>query len=262
MRLFAVLSLALVAASPLRADVPSDLARLEVLPGWRAVEGRHIAALRLVLAPGWKTYWRAPGEAGLPPAFDFAGSSGIRAVEPRWPVPDVFHFNGMRSIGYGGEVTIPLDLAVTEGEARLEGVVEIGVCHDVCVPLRLPFAADLPEGGTRDPRIAAALVDRPLTPEEAGAEATCAVVPEGAGLGLTLHVAMPPLGPEEAVVIEAADPALWISEPVARREGAVLVARAEALATDGGAAALDRSGLRITVLGGGKAVDIRGCAPA
>jgi DsbC/DsbD-like thiol-disulfide interchange protein len=259
----ALLALALaflVPALPVRAEIPADLVRMEMLPGWRAEGGRHIAGLRLTLAPGWKTYWRSPGEAGLAPVLDFGASQGVAAVEPRWPVPRVFHLGGMRSIGYGDGVTIPLEVTLAgPGPARLEGVAEIGVCHEICVPVRLPFAVDLPAAGARDPRIAAALVDRPLTAEEAQARATCAVAPDGRGMDLTLRVAMPPLGPDEAVVVESADPSLWLSEPVARREGGELVAHAEAVARGGGPVALDRSGLRITVLADGRAVDIRGC---
>jgi DsbC/DsbD-like thiol-disulfide interchange protein len=157
-------------------------------------------------------------------------------------------------------VTIPLDLSITGGPARLAGEIEIGVCDDICVPVRLPFAVDLPEAGERDPIIAAALVDRPMTAEEAGAQATCTLTPGAGGLALTVRLSLPPLGLEEAVVIESSDPGLWVSEAVAARDGGTLVATAEALARDGGPAAVDRSGLRITVLGEGRAVDIRGCA--
>jgi hypothetical protein len=61
------------------------------------------------------------------------------------------------------------------------------------------------------------------------------------------------------VVVETSDPGLWVSEARAAREGGVLVASAEALARDGGPVALDRSSLRITVIGDGRAVDIRDC---
>jgi DsbC/DsbD-like thiol-disulfide interchange protein len=261
MRHLLVLPACLLLALPVQAEMPpDDLARLEVLPGWRTGEGRHMAALRVTLAPGWKTYWRAPGAAGLPPLLDLSDSTGVTAAEPRWPVPEVFHFGGMRSIGYHDAVTIPLDLTLSGGPARLAGEIEIGVCDEICVPVRLPFALDLPAAGDRDPVIAAALVDRPMTAEEARAEATCAMASDGEGLALTVRLSMPPLGSDEAVVIEAADPGLWISEAAARREGAVLTATADALSRDGGAFALDRSGLRITVLAEGRAVDIQGCA--
>ncbi len=259
------LALSIAGPGPARAELPPDVVRMEVLPGWRTPDGRQMAGLRLTLAPGWKTYWRAPGAAGLPPVLDFAASEGIGDVEAHWPVPEVFHTGGLRSIGYAGTVTIPLELLLDGGPARLQGAVEIGVCLDICVPVRLPVALDLPgdrsAGPTRrDPAIAAALVDRPLSAEEAGARATCAAAPApDGGLALTLRLALPPQGGEEAVVVEAADPSLWISEARSWREGGTLVAEVEAVARDGGAVALDRDGLRITVLGDGRAVDIRGC---
>lgn len=259
--LLALPILALLGSVPpaLAEELPAEVARLEVLPGWRTPEGRHMAALRLTLAPGWKTYWRAPGAGGLAPLFDFSASSGIAAAEPRWPVPSVFDFNGMRSIGYHDAVTIPLDLTLTGGPARLAGEIEIGVCDEICVPVRLGFALDLPEEGRRDPAIAAALVDRPMTGEEAGVQATCTVAPDSQGAALTVRLVLPALGPDEAVVIESGDPGLWVSEAATRRDGGTLTATAEALSRDGGPLALDRSDLRITVLAEGKAVDIQGC---
>ena len=55
--------------SPASAQMPDELARAELTKGWR--EGNtHIAGLTITMAPGWKTYWRAPGDAGIPPAFN------------------------------------------------------------------------------------------------------------------------------------------------------------------------------------------------
>lgn len=255
-----ILALACLVAQPLAAESPpSNLAQLEVLTGWRTGAGQHMAALRLTLAPGWKTYWRAPGAAGLAPIFDFGKSTGITDVEVRWPVPETFDFSGMRSIGYHDGVTIPIDLALDEQSAHLAGVIEIGVCKEICVPVSLDFSANLPPGGDRDPAIVAALVDRPLTAEEAGADATCAVSLEADGLGLTVHLALAPLGTDETVVIESGDPSLWISEAQSARSGEILTASAQALSRDGQPPALDRSQLRITVLGEGQAVEFQGC---
>jgi DsbC/DsbD-like thiol-disulfide interchange protein len=256
----ALSTLACLLAPPTMAEtLPSDLVRLEVLTGWRTAEGRHIAALRLTLASGWKTYWRAPGPAGLAPILDFSNSTGITAAEPRWPVPDLFEFNEMRSIGYHDAVTIPLDLSLDGRPARLAGVIDIGVCDTICVPVSFDFSADLPDVSDRDPVIVAALVDQPMTGKEAGAQAVCAVAPGADNLGLTVQLALTPLGPDEVVVIESGDPGLWISEAVSTRDGETLVATAEVLARDGGPPAIDRSRLRITVLGEGRAVEFQGC---
>ncbi len=42
----------------------------QVLEGWVRADGTRMAAVQLDLEPGWKTYWRAPGDAGIPPSFD------------------------------------------------------------------------------------------------------------------------------------------------------------------------------------------------
>ena len=243
------------AAQPL----PSNLVTLEVLPGWRTEEGRHMAALRLTLAPGWKTYWRNPGAAGLAPILDFRDSTGIEAVEVRWPAPDVFEFSGMRSIGYHDGVTIPLDLSLDGGPAHLAGQIDFGVCDRVCVPVSLNFAANLPAEGDRNPVITAALADRPMTAKEVEGRATCTVEPEGNKLRLLVELAMPPLGLDETVIVETNDGDLWISEAESSRAGERLAATAEVLARDGGPPALDRSRVRITVLAEGRAVEFQGC---
>ena len=70
-RYFSLLWVAALAFGPqiVSAGPPEDVVQIEVLPGWQTASGTQMAALRLTLAPGWKTYWRAPGEGGIPPAF-------------------------------------------------------------------------------------------------------------------------------------------------------------------------------------------------
>ena len=65
-------------------------------------------ALHIVLQPGWKTYWRAPGDAGYPPQVDVSGSTNVAKVELLWPVPHRFELFGLQTFGYGGEVAFPL----------------------------------------------------------------------------------------------------------------------------------------------------------
>ena len=165
--------------------VMPDVISVEVLPGWRTPEGTHMAGLRFRLAPGWKTYWRAPGDAGIPPLFAWGGSQNVAGAVLHWPVPEVSYPNGMRTIGYADEVVIPVELTPSGPGAplRLAGTVELGVCSDICMPMTLSFGADLPADGERDGAIVAALVDRPLTPGEAGvSSALCHAVPTDGGL--------------------------------------------------------------------------------
>lgn len=241
-----------------------DVIAGEILPGWRLDDGTHMAGLRLTLAPGWKTYWRAPGDAGIPPRFDWSGSENLRAVEIAWPMPQIFDQNGMRSIVYEGEVVLPLHVRpLREGAPiRLDARVELGVCEDICVPTSLGVAEVLPEDASRpDPAIAAALAARPLSAAEAGVRrVACTIVPGARGLRLTAEIEMPRAGRTGAAVIEAGDPEIWVSEPdIARISPDRLTATSVLEHMEGGDFALDRGALRITLLGSGTAVDIRGC---
>ena len=242
-------------------DVTDGIARVDVLPGWQTSDGHQMAGLRITLAPGWKTYWRAPGDAGIPPQFSFAGSGNVASASVMWPVPDVFDQNGMRSIGYHDGVVIPLNVTPDgNGPMRLSGQINIGVCEEICVPVNLEFDALLPAGGGRDPAIVAAMINRPLSAEEAGVRsATCRMVPSDNGISVTVALTLPKSGNAEVVVIETDDPEIWVSEADVTRTGQTLTATSDLVHVTQGAFALDRSALRFTVLGDTQAVDIHGC---
>lgn len=262
LRALCLAALALAAPIPAAAGGVGEVAELSVLPGWRTAEGTHMAALRITLAPGWKTYWRAPGDAGIPPQFSWEGSRNLAAVRLHWPRPEVYEINGMRSIGYYGELVLPMELTPARpGEPiRLRAEVDLGVCQEVCVPMQAGIAAELAPGGAPDPAIAAALAARPATAREAGVAAvSCDVEPIRDGLRLTARIDMPALGPEEVAVFELPDQSIWISESTGRREGTRLTAASDMVPPSGAPFLLDRSEVTITVLGRGRAVELSGC---
>ena len=171
--LCACLALGLVPSAATAGGSPFSLtsvADVSILPGWRTDRGTHVAALRVVLAPGWKTYWRAPGESGIPPRFDWQGSRNLGRVEFHWPTPEVFEQNGMRTVGYKHELILPIELTPDRPgqDITLRAEVELGVCQDICMPLTVRVAADLPPDAAPDPRIRAALDARPFTAAQAG----------------------------------------------------------------------------------------------
>lgn len=259
-RLLTLAACLLGLASPAAAQ--NDVARAEFIPGWRQADGSHVAGVLIDLQPGWKTYWRAPGEAGIPPRFDWAGSRNIGALRPVWPTPSVMDQNGMTSVGYPGDVVIPFVIRPDRpsGDIEVQARMELGVCKDICIPAALGFAGTLPARGTRDPRLVAALVDRPLAASEARVgKVTCQISPAKGGLQLQAEIAMPSAGGREFVVVEAANPSVWVAEARTTRTGNTLRATTEMAHVSGKPFALDRSGLRFTVLGSNYAVDIKGC---
>ncbi|MFV0513838.1 MAG: protein-disulfide reductase DsbD domain-containing protein [Jhaorihella sp.] len=259
---------ALISATPavpaLAGGGIADAARLEVLDGGMTRRGTYLAALHLTLPEGWKTYWRAPGDAGIPPHFDWRGSRNLGDVAITWPAPEVFEQDGMRSIGYAQDLVLPIE--ITPGRAdrpvRLRGEMELGLCKDVCIPETLTFDHRLDETAGRHPAIAAAMAQRPHTASEAGVEsATCRLTPTAEGMRIEARIAMPSAGGQEYAVIEPGDPRLWASQTRTGRDGATLLASGILVQSGGGAFALDRSRIRITVLGSDRAVDILGCLP-
>lgn len=262
LRLLAVLGCLLVPAAG-SANPYGDNVSIRLLPGWRQADGTYVAALEFELRAGWKTYWRAPGDAGVPPIFSWSGSQNVRDVEVIWPRPEVFWQNGMRSIGYKDRVVLPLRVAPgAAGPVRLEGAMQIGICSDICVPLdvQLPEML-LPDHGRPVPAIAAAMAERPFSGVEAGVgRVACSVEPAGRKVRLRAEIDLPSTGGEEVVVVETANPDIWVSEARSRREGNRLVAEVDLTDMSGGAMALDRSQVRLTVLGRDSAVDIEGCA--
>ena len=70
----------------------------------------HHAGVEVHLAPGWKTYWRYPGDSGVPPRFDFSGSRNLKSASVRYPAPHRLTDESGTSIGYKGDVVFPLDV--------------------------------------------------------------------------------------------------------------------------------------------------------
>jgi DsbC/DsbD-like thiol-disulfide interchange protein len=257
------LALAGAFTAPVHANPAADLVEASILTGWRAADGRHVAALHLELQEGWKTYWRAPGDAGIPPRFDWSGSRNLSDVAITWPTPRILSQSGVRTIGYAETLTLPMHFTPKQkGQAiTLDGTLELGLCKDVCLPLTLRISQALPTAeGTRDPRIVAALAARPYSAREAGVgRVVCSVSPVEGGMHLRAEIDVKSYGRGEVAVIETDNPQIWVARAKTNRQGGRLVAETDLYHVEGKSFALNRDGLRITVMGGGKAVDIQGC---
>ncbi|MDZ4310774.1 MAG: protein-disulfide reductase DsbD family protein [Cypionkella sp.] len=255
-----ILFLALSAAAPALATTQDDVLQADLLPGWQMQNGHHMAGLRLQLAPDWKTYWRSPGDAGIPPLFNWSGSVNVKSVRVHWPSPVVFHTNGMQTIGYQEGVVLPLEVVPLDASkpVELRAGVDLGVCNKICMPAAVQLTAVLDAGGA-DPAIKAALKAQPLGGKAAGLRAiSCELTPIADGLRLTAVLDLPQRG-AETVVFETSDASVWVGEAESARTGGRLTAVADLVASNGAPFALDRSGVTVTVLGAGGSVEIAGC---
>lgn len=113
------------------------------------------------LEPGWKTYWRTPGDSGVPAHFDFAASDNVDAVTVLWPAPVRFPDGaGGNSFGYDRDVVLPLRIVARQADkpVTLRARITYAVCERLCVPVEasveLPFVS---VASTEDGALAAAL---------------------------------------------------------------------------------------------------------
>ncbi|PCD76111.1 protein-disulfide reductase DsbD domain-containing protein [Pseudothioclava arenosa] len=241
-----------------RLPLPKGMEEAEVIEGWRTPEGARIAAIRILLDEGWKTYWRSPGEAGIPPQFDFTASENVAGVEVLWPRPEVFEQNGMRTLGYHDEVVLPLAITPTDPERPVNLAIDLdfGICQEICVPVSVAVSAELDGPDEAAPAIEAALTAQPRLSD---INAQCIVEPIADGMRVTARMPVPASGAEPVAVFELDHPGIWVSEAQTHREGDTLVSMAEFVPGDGQPFPLDAEKLRITLFEGGDALELDGC---
>lgn len=118
------------------------------------------AGIEIRLDPGWKTYWRYPGDSGVPPTLDFAGSENVKSVTALWPAPQRFSDDADgHSIGYLGDVVLPLRIAPQDVNRPSLLRVKLGyaVCGNLCVPAQADLELTLSgKAGTQEAALAAA----------------------------------------------------------------------------------------------------------
>jgi DsbC/DsbD-like thiol-disulfide interchange protein len=175
--LAASLSLLLPAASAFAADAFSSDWALAAKSRARLIAGGgDLAGFEIALSPGAITYWRDPGDAGLPPTLDFSGSDNVASVEPEFPAPKrIKEADGGEAFGYERSVVFPLRVKPRDPTkpATLKLTADFAVCEKVCLPakahleLTLPSAPRAPLAGAIE--AALATVPRVVPPKDFGA---------------------------------------------------------------------------------------------
>ena len=160
MRIPTAVAAALLAAGPALGGAGEWAAhphsQVRLIAAEAAVDGRDRLRIgvEIRLEPGWETYWRTPGDAGVPPAFDWGGSSNVGLVRIEWPRPERLVQSGMVTYGYRDEVVFPAVVTVPDGgrAVRLRLALDYAVCREVCIPVAAEAALDIPAaGGRADP---------------------------------------------------------------------------------------------------------------
>jgi DsbC/DsbD-like thiol-disulfide interchange protein len=111
--------------------------------------GDRKVALEITLAPGYKTYWRTPGDSGVPPSFDWSKSDNLASVTVRWPAPNRFSDGDGYANGYAGRVRFPLNVVARDKDKPLVLALKLdyAVCKDICIPATAEMTLRLPAAG-------------------------------------------------------------------------------------------------------------------
>ncbi|WJS84821.1 protein-disulfide reductase DsbD domain-containing protein [Paracoccus sp. TOH] len=247
----------LTAAPALAQDLPPGLVAAELLPGWVTPEGHRMTALRLDLEPGWKTYWRSPGDAGVPPRFDWQASDNLAEARLLWPRPEVIDSGGERTLGYHDELVLPIEIVPARPGApvALRATVDFGLCLDICVPAQVMLEAP-PAGPGPDPVIQAAIARQP---QSSDAQPDCRIEPIKDGMQVTATLPEAESGRGGEVAMELSQEDIWVSAPDTGRAGRRLTAQADFVAASGKPFPLDPQALRVTLIGPDDAVAFQGC---
>jgi DsbC/DsbD-like thiol-disulfide interchange protein len=157
-------------------------------------KGGYDALLDIEPNPGWKTYWLSPGDAGLPPLIDLAGSGNLTLARTDFPIPDIGEDEGGHFVGYHAPLGILLSLKSPDAAqpAMLKASVMIGVCKDICLPFQASFELALngKDAPQADEFMTISLAKSAL-PEAASADFAITahqLSPDGASLTMTLKL--------------------------------------------------------------------------
>jgi DsbC/DsbD-like thiol-disulfide interchange protein len=97
-----------------------------------------LGGIAFQIQQGWKTYWRTPGDSGVPPRFDFSKSDNVEAVTIMWPAPLKFDDGaGGHSIGYHDQIVLPLRIVpkTADKPVTLRAEINYAVCEKLCIPV-------------------------------------------------------------------------------------------------------------------------------
>ena len=227
MRWLLALPLIFATAAPLAA---AETAWQEVSPGVRLrliasdvrqPDGSTMVGLEIDMPANTKTYWRVPGETGLPAEFDTSGSEGVAAATPIWPYPTIEQARGYTDFVYYGPTVLPVKLQVASEAAELRLGVTLGICSDICVPavadFELPLAFDKADPGHRL-RLDQALAEAPL-PWPVASDAVATILPDATGATIAVTLTDGAIDPASVL----ADAAGYVfGAPQKSRDGSVV----------------------------------------
>jgi DsbC/DsbD-like thiol-disulfide interchange protein len=214
---------ALASATPWQDIAPGVRARL--IASDVVTDGHTLAGLELQMPEGTKTYWRIPGETGIPTEFDFSASVGVSDPVVQWTYPLIDRTGAYLDYIYRGAVVLPIEMEVGEAPASLAASIVLGICSDMCVPASATFSLPMnfaTPDAAQGLRLRQAMAETPSAWDQPRPPfAEVAAGPDG-----SLHLEGPdPSIDPDSVIADLGDPALLFEAPQKSRDGNVWTLR-------------------------------------
>lgn len=209
-----------LAAATLWQDIAPGV-RARLISSDKIEDGRTLAGLEIDMPAGTKTYWRIPGETGIPGEFDFSASSGVSDPAVHWPFPEIDRSQGFLDYVYHGPVVLPVEFEAGEAGAILDAAVTLGVCSDICVPAMMKFTLPLSFGApdaAQSIRLDQAMANVPILWDQPGQPFSTVT----AGLDGSLHLENPdPSIDPASVIADVGDAAILFETPQKSPDGSL-----------------------------------------
>lgn len=140
-------------------------AQMRLISSDSVLNGQTTIAVELHMQPGLKTYWRVPGETGIPAQISLTTASQELTSTVHWPLPQWDVNDGFVDFVYRGDLVLPLSVALPQNGQKLSAEVIMGVCSDICVPVKAKFDLSVNPGRpdiVQGLRIRQAVADAPV----------------------------------------------------------------------------------------------------
>lgn len=183
-------------------------------------DGTVRGGLQIEPRDGWITYWKEPGEAGIPPQLSFSAESGVVMQDLRFPIPRQFVDGDIRDMGYDHPVTLPFTLKLTNPSAMVPigATAFIGLCRNICIPFQADFQI-YPASG-KLPLQENLILDEAMRhlPETPSAEFhVVSATLNDARNALKLALKLPPTPPEPQIVVMGPESHVLMDQNKGRR---------------------------------------------
>jgi len=108
-------------------------------------------SLEVITNPGWKIYWRYPGDSGLPTEINFNNSSNVKSFQIFWPAPFRFSTFGIDTFGYEGQIIFPINVIpeIVNEMINLNTQISLLACNEICIPFQEEISLQIPKTASR-----------------------------------------------------------------------------------------------------------------